>query len=122
MTSPIKQLKELHEKATPDWKFHIGFDRCSSNPGCYGGYLELGHKSFLMSALTGVEKDCVLLRNSLPQIIEQMEDHMSMTAKVREYFTAIEEGEYPKSRPALRAYEKIILDRSRELEEKWGEK
>lgn len=53
--------KERRERATPgEWRIHIGFDRFSTNPGCYGAYLEIGNEcNALVSGFSDGTKELI---------------------------------------------------------------
>lgn len=78
----LNEIKQTLAAATTygHWSIHVGFDRFSANPGCYGAYLETGYTSVLVSALS--DKDTELIANAptwlaeLVARVEELEDEV----------------------------------------------
>lgn len=61
-TEYLDQVEGRVKAATPGpWSIHVGFDRFSTNPGCYGAYLEIGNEcNALVSVLSGATKELIV--------------------------------------------------------------
>jgi hypothetical protein len=59
VTELEKRLRELAGKATQDERIvYLGHDRFSTNPGCYGAYIEVGNRyNFLASGWSDADKE-----------------------------------------------------------------
>lgn len=84
MTDYAKRLEEIRarcEAATPGpWIIHVGFDRFSTNPGCYGAYLEFGDYNVLASAMSDETKQFIAhSRSDIPwllNLIQSLEEEL----------------------------------------------
>jgi len=73
MTNNLEKLKAICDAATEgEWFFHTGFNRTTSDPGCYGIYLEI--PDIVSPLVTGIKVQDQLFisksRTALPILLE----------------------------------------------------
>lgn len=73
LTAILTELEGLMKDENPEpWVLHVGHDRMSKSPGCYGAYIETERGATLVSGLP--YKLVVQSHNSLPLLIEALRE------------------------------------------------
>lgn len=89
----LKEIESRAAKATPaPWEIHVGYDRFSSNPGCYGAYLELNSETnVLVSALSdGTKQFIAHSRSDIPYLLAELARRDEMLAVAKEALESLE--------------------------------